>query len=277
MSKPLSLDDAQRDSVCSLVADGFTIRQAAHFNDTTPRTIQREAQRNERFRQRLTKAKSAVTVRPLHTLREAARTNWRAAVCLMERLEPERFANPSANVVSQSEANQFVTHLVAAIEEGVSSQKERAVVFKLLSVAMPAAMRRRWNKRTIRSKVEWAIGESEHQKRMAAIKENKAHWLRQQRRWDLLREMHKYLPDDVFKKLGWNDDLLDPEKPLPPLPPAADSLLATRSSPSNNVATQMGNVAPPATLSNEQDRSPSPVTHNQPTTSSTPPATDSSE
>jgi IS30 family transposase len=123
LGRPTTLDDEQRNTIASLVASGVSIRQAARFVDTSPRTIQREAQRNDQFRHRLIQAKSEATVHPMQTLHEAARTNWRAALCVAERLDPERFAR--SNTVTQREANQFATDLVAAIEQGVSDRKAR--------------------------------------------------------------------------------------------------------------------------------------------------------
>src|SRR5262245_9687846 len=95
VGRPRALGDDQQDTVCSLVAAGVSVRQAADFLDCDPRSIRREAQRNEDFRRRLAKAKTEARVHPLETLQRAAQTNWRAALNWMERFDPDRFARPN--------------------------------------------------------------------------------------------------------------------------------------------------------------------------------------
>jgi hypothetical protein len=82
-------------------------------------------------------------------------------------------------------------------------------------------MRRRWNSRTIRSNVEWALGESEEQKRKDENKRLDEWWERDRRRKELLYEFRQSLPDVLFQKLARNFDLLDEEKPPAPPPAAA--------------------------------------------------------
>jgi IS30 family transposase len=132
-------------TVCSLVATGVSLRQAAHFVNCDPKTIRREALRNDDFRRELERAKSEASMQPLATLRRAANSNWRAALCFMERLEPLRFDGHNAKIITQREANHFAIDLVESIQRAVSSPSERKDLFELLSAAMPAAMRRRWN------------------------------------------------------------------------------------------------------------------------------------
>ena len=85
--QPRALDDEKQKTVCSLVAAGASLRQAAHFVDCDPKTIRREARRNDDFRGQLAKAKSEANIHPLQTLQQAAKTNWRAALSWMEHIQ----------------------------------------------------------------------------------------------------------------------------------------------------------------------------------------------
>ncbi len=143
--RPKALDDAKQASVCSLVAAGVSLRQVAHFVSCDPKSIRREAERNDRFRAELARAKTEAKIHPLVVLRRAAQTDWRAALCWMERIDPDRFARPDATQVTKREANQFVRDLVESIDRAVSDPSQREDLFQLLSAAMPVAMRRRWD------------------------------------------------------------------------------------------------------------------------------------
>jgi hypothetical protein len=241
--RPRALDENKKATVCNLVAAGVSLRQAAQFVDCDRRSIRREAQRNGAFRRQLAKARSEASIHPLQTLRQAAKTNWRAALCWMERLDPERFARPDASVVTQRESNQFAVNLVEAIEKTVSNPSERGDLFEMLSAVMPAAMRRRWEGRRLRGKVE--------QRKVA---EDQRRGLERQqrdgRRFELFREIGRYLPYELYHKLHGNVDLLDPEEVFAdgpqesdPAVPAAEQDDAT----ANDSSTSEGSTNPDST------------------------------
>jgi IS30 family transposase len=205
--QPRALDDEKQKTVCSLVAAGASLRQAAHFVDCDPKTIRREVKRNDDFRCQLAKARSEANIHPLQTLQQAAKTNWRAALSWMERLDPDRFARHDAKLITQREANQFALDLVESIERAVSSAKERNTLFDLLTPAMPAAMRRRWNSRAMRRAVERSAQIFEHRK---AERESKRCWQKAQRdlrRRDLWHEIGQWLPSELYQKLAQNESL----------------------------------------------------------------------
>jgi hypothetical protein len=219
--QPRALDADKQKTVCSLVAAGASLRQAARFVDCDPKTIRREAQRNDDFRRELAKAKTEARMHPLETLRQAAKNNWRAALCWMERIDPDRFARPNASVVTKREANQFVADLIESIERVVSNPQERKNLFDLLAPAMPTAMRRRWNGPAMRRALEQMKSDFA-QKRSAEDNRNEAERReRNLRRHALFIEIGKHLPDDLYEKLGRNGDLLDPEEVFSHAPPLA--------------------------------------------------------
>jgi hypothetical protein len=220
--RPRALNEDNQATVCSLVAAGVSLRQAAEFVDCDARSIRRAAQRNDEFRRQLAKAKSEANIHPLQTLRQAAQTDWRAALRWMERLDPERFARPNATVVTQREANQFVSDLVESIERVISNDNERTGLFELLSAAMPAAMRRRWDGRRMRRNIEQVrrvcdLRKWEENERKRAKSEE-----RDKRRREIFVEVARYLPLELRAKLSLNSDLLDPEEVFAQRPEASD-------------------------------------------------------
>jgi hypothetical protein len=210
--QPSALDADKQKTVCALVTAGVSLRQAAHFVDCDPKTIRREAQRNDEFRQQLARAKSKATIHPLKTLRQAAKSNWRAALCWMERLDPERFARHNPKTVTQREANEFVANLIESIERAVASPHERQSLFKLLAPAMPTAMRRRWIGHVTRRAVEQKTQNFERRKAEIASRKIRKKRQRDLRRRDLWHEIGKWLPAELSRKLAQNEDLFDPEE-----------------------------------------------------------------
>jgi hypothetical protein len=202
--RPKALDEDKKATVCSLIAAGVGLRQAGRFVDCDPNSIRREARRNRDFRRQLAKARSEASIHPLQTLRQAAKTNWRAALCWMERLDPQRFARPDASVVTKRESNQFVADLVESIERAISDPRERSNLFELLSAAMPAAMRRRWDGHGSRRNLKQAMRDFDK-------KRNEEVAQRAKRRREFTSRIASYLPWQLIRELGDYHDVLDPD------------------------------------------------------------------
>lgn len=203
-----ALDTSKLDAVCNLVAAGVSIRQAARFMDCDPKSIRRERARNDEFRRRLDKAKSAASIRPIQTLLAATQDNWRAALCWMERVDPDRFARPDATVVTKREANRFVADLIAAIEKAIKKPNQRKRLFRLLTPAMPTAMRRNWEMIARRRAAE----DFDRRQAERDEKRRRQRRARDNRRSRLWSEIGDWLPWELYKKLQANEDLLDPEE-----------------------------------------------------------------
>jgi len=202
--RPKALDDNTRKTVSSLVADGVSLREAAHFVDCDPKSIRREAQRNEEFRRELAKARSEACIHPLQTLRQAAKSNWRAALELMNRLDPARSGRQNSSVVTKREANQFLKDLFQIIENAVSSPRERRSVYKLLTVSMPPAMRRHWQGGTRRENMRQAMQAFDKSKDKEVAERCK-------RRNEFIDKFGPHLPWDLLGQLRDYSDVLDPE------------------------------------------------------------------
>jgi len=218
-----ALDTSKQDAVCNLVAAGVSIRQAARFVDCDPKSIRRERARNDEFRRRLDKAKSAASIRPIQTVLAAAQQDWRAALCWMERIDPDRFARPDATVVTKREANRFVADLIAAIEKAIKKPNKRKRFFRLLTPAMPTAMRRNWEINAVHRATERATQVFDERQ---AERERRKHIKRRERdsrRWQLWEEIGNWLPPELRDKLEQNRDLLDPQEVFVQMPAPADS------------------------------------------------------
>jgi hypothetical protein len=249
--RPKALDDENQKTICSLLAAGASLRQAAHFVDCDPQSIRREAERNDEFRRQLAKAKSEANIEPLETLRHAAKNDWRAALSWMERIDPDRFARPDASIVTKREANLFVADLIESIERAISNPRERKDLFELLAPAMPAAMRRRWNGHAMRRAVEQMKSELD-----------KTQWNerrdRDDRRIAVFLKIADYLPEELRYMLLKNKDLLDPEEVFAQDSQPAASPMSTPASPHdstnfapssddamNNASLASNNASPP--------------------------------
>jgi IS30 family transposase len=207
-----ALDNEKRSAICSLVAFGVSLRQAANYIGCAPKSIRREIERNDEFRASLAKARSEARMQPLETLRQAAKTNWRAALTWIERLEPDHFANPTESIITKREANRFVDELIESIGQAVKDPGQRQDLFDLLRVAMPLAMRRRWEGDAMGRAVDQMKLDVNERNRVKSVKEDKLEAARNRRRDTLFEEIAEYLPPDMRSKLWNNRDLLDPEK-----------------------------------------------------------------
>jgi hypothetical protein len=91
MAKPKLLDDAKRREICALLTAGYPMYAAADYVGCSARTIKREIRRNTEFGDRVRRAAIAGQLDPLSTVRNAARSDWRAAAWYLERTNPDQF------------------------------------------------------------------------------------------------------------------------------------------------------------------------------------------
>ena len=216
--RPKALDGENQKTVCSLLAAGASLRQAARYVDCDPQSIRREAERNDEFRRQLAKAKSEANIEPLETLRHAAKNDWRAALSWMERIDPDRFARRDASVITKREANQFVADLIESIDQAISKPRERNNLFKLLAPAMPAAMRRCWDGKATRRALERATQVFDNRKQERQRRKCMEKSQRDLRRRNLWHEIGKWLPTELKQKFAQNEDLFDPEEVFTEVP-----------------------------------------------------------
>jgi hypothetical protein len=82
--RPKSLDSEAKKCICALVAQGFSIKQAATYVACHRETIRNERRRDPRFDANLQRALAMADIQPLDLIHRAAKTSWRAAAWLVE-------------------------------------------------------------------------------------------------------------------------------------------------------------------------------------------------
>jgi hypothetical protein len=105
--RPRVLDEIKRSQVVALVASGYGLVGAAKYVGCDPRSIRREADRDEGFDLELREAEKQAKLCPLEAIRHKAHTHWRAAAWLLERTEPKRFSKQSKASMNPSEIDRL--------------------------------------------------------------------------------------------------------------------------------------------------------------------------
>src|SRR5690349_15842720 len=106
--RPRFLDDAKRRDVIALLSQGTTIQTAAAYIGCSPRTLHRELIRDKQFHDQVRTACASCQLTPLHSLSNAARTNWRAAAWMLERIYPRHFGRRRPDFVEVDDACEVI-------------------------------------------------------------------------------------------------------------------------------------------------------------------------
>jgi hypothetical protein len=113
--RPRALDDAKRREICVLLTAGYSLVSVAEHVGCSRRTISRELDRNAEFADRFRRAKIAGELEPLGTIRQAARTNWRAAAWYLERTNPQRFGKRNPVLLKPDEVKETINSLMLEV------------------------------------------------------------------------------------------------------------------------------------------------------------------
>jgi hypothetical protein len=113
--RPRALDEFKQREVCALVSAGCGIEGAASYIGVNPITIRREALRNPDFHEKLRNAELASQLEPLHAMRRAASTHWRAAAWILERTNPSRFGRRDPDSLTPAQVKSIMTRVVEGI------------------------------------------------------------------------------------------------------------------------------------------------------------------
>jgi len=136
------LDAAKRSEICTLVAAGDTVADAAHSIGCNPKTIRREAGRDAAFRRELKRAELTARNNPLKLIKQAAATHWRAAAWLLERTDPEHFAKQPPGACRPEQVEDAFARLIEAALEAVYDETTRRRVYQRLAEVAEAETRR---------------------------------------------------------------------------------------------------------------------------------------
>jgi hypothetical protein len=115
--RPRALCDEKQREICTLVATGCTMADAARYVSCSVLTIRREARRNPKFHEALRRSRVAAEISPLNTMRQAATSEWRAAAWLLERTQPRRFAKRNPHSFSQEEVIDLVGRVCDVVRQ----------------------------------------------------------------------------------------------------------------------------------------------------------------
>jgi GR25 family glycosyltransferase involved in LPS biosynthesis len=107
MGRPRVLDEIKRSQVVALIASGYGLVGAAKYVGCDPRSIRREAERDDAFDLELREAEKQANLCPLEAIRHKAHTHWRAAAWLLERTEPKRFSKRAKTSMKPSELDRL--------------------------------------------------------------------------------------------------------------------------------------------------------------------------
>jgi hypothetical protein len=86
LGRPRALDDAKKREICALIAAGVRVARASRYVGCCEHTVQNEARRDRDFAEKLERAEAQAELEPLSSLRHKAKTNWRAAAYLLDKL-----------------------------------------------------------------------------------------------------------------------------------------------------------------------------------------------
>jgi hypothetical protein len=123
VGRPPALDDTSRREIAAVLSTGCSVRVAANFVGCSRTTIYRELANNPVFYDQVRHLQVANLLGPLKTIQEAARTNWRAAAWLTERLNPQDFGRRHPEMVDPEDA-QLAAHVaMREIKEVIDDPK----------------------------------------------------------------------------------------------------------------------------------------------------------
>ena len=132
--RPPVLDEGKQREIVAIIAMGCSRRTAAQYVGCAPSTIQNTAERDGKFAERLDHARSQAVVTHVKNINSAAKKAqyWRAAAWALERLRPEEYAAPHADMLSLEQVVKLLAYLSQVIVEAVPVGEYRKNIMKRL-------------------------------------------------------------------------------------------------------------------------------------------------
>ncbi len=127
------LDQAKRQKIIALLANGSSRRMAARYVRCSPSTIARTAAADQVFADQLAAAESSAEIDALRAVRAAFRKDryWRAAAWLLERKNPEDFARRSPTIFTGEEVCQVISLIVEILNKDIPEENCQRALQKL--------------------------------------------------------------------------------------------------------------------------------------------------
>ena len=141
LGRPKAIDETKRREFCALIAAGCGIRWAARYIGCSPRTVRREAIRNDDFHHQLRRAERAAQLAPLNAIKHASRRHWRTAAWFLERTCPERFSKHEPERIDRDDVVHFFEQLVELIKGAIPDGELRARIFHSLTEFFDSSFR----------------------------------------------------------------------------------------------------------------------------------------
>ena len=117
--EPHTLDEADLRQICTLVARGCSIKEAARYIGCALSDVRRERDSNKWFRRKLGRAKMKANLAPLRAMQRAMLKDWRAAAWFLERTQPEKFGRRNHRAFTQKQANALIKDITSIIGEEI--------------------------------------------------------------------------------------------------------------------------------------------------------------
>jgi hypothetical protein len=140
MGRPRALDHVKRGEICALISVGCSLEAAARYVGCHTITIRREVLRDEEFCDQFRAAEVKCQLVPLQSVRDAARTHWRAAAWLLERADPDKFARPTPRILTVGDYEEFLALFMKKANETIRDDADRDRFFDSLMNMWKALM-----------------------------------------------------------------------------------------------------------------------------------------
>lgn len=120
IGRPRVLDHAKRDVIIALVSVGCTRTYAARYLKISPQTVLNTAARDPEFAKQLEQAAASYKVENLKRVNAASQRNWKASAWVLERVDPQRFANPKSRIARRLAVCEFKEVVLDILSEEVA-------------------------------------------------------------------------------------------------------------------------------------------------------------
>ena len=155
--RPRALDEAKQRELCALVSAGASPQQAAKYVGCSVATLKRESSRNPEFGERFRRAQANASLAPLHAMRQAAQTHWRAAAWMLERTDPEQFDRRRRHQLGAKELRALRRDLLEIFNDEIDHPVLRDRIAKRVKAAIDYAMRHAWDSRRTGNELKAAM------------------------------------------------------------------------------------------------------------------------
>ena len=127
-----ALDDGKQREILAILSVGCSQSVAAQYVGCAASTIQRTAERNPKFAEKLGKAKSNAEVGLVKNIRNAAKKEqyWRAAAWALERGFPEKYARRGPDVITAEQLARVLAQFADMIVQQVPVDEYRKNIVK---------------------------------------------------------------------------------------------------------------------------------------------------